>query len=149
MGFNNSVTCTNVFFLLFSGQWHWLCVNLKPVLISETNRTQHFSYATLTGLNPLKTQLDSSTLTPFCLPIPEVWQQSVEARVHRGFTWSIGGVGLQGKVQQEACDRGTPAPLLVVSPEHRKHWSVVVAPSAAEDPTGHGATDPVGDRQRH
>lgn len=34
--------------------------------------------------------------------VPEVWQQPVEARVHCRSARGVGGVGLQGQVQQEA-----------------------------------------------
>lgn len=86
-------------------------VDLQLVLIHDTNVIICFSFATLTGLNPLKNSL---TLNPIvCLFNPEVWQQSVEAGVHRGSPRSIGGVGLQGEVQQEARDRGLSAPRLV------------------------------------
>lgn len=33
--------------------------------------------------------------------VPEVWQQPVEARVHRRSAGGVGGVGLQGQVEQE------------------------------------------------
>lgn len=39
--------------------------------------------------------------------IPEVREQPIEARVHSGSARGVGGLGLQGQVEQETRHRGT------------------------------------------
>lgn len=65
----------------------------------------------LIGLNPPgnATMSCNITLRPHSVPqlsIPEIWQQSVEARVHRWSARSVSGVGFQGKVEQKTRNRG-------------------------------------------